>query len=117
MARILDVSTETRALRRAELLLARFREDCDPGISAVQTIGPLLTRIDRAVVNGSTPELVDIDGLASAGQLLDSPTLHARGVADALRHDLALELREIADRLRPVAMRVRPAREERVRRA
>lgn len=105
MARGIDVQTEARALRRAELLLVRVREDCGPALTALQAIEPLLTRIDRAVVGGGRPELVDIDRLASAGQMLDNVSLHSRGMTDALRHDLALELREIADRLRPEAVR------------
>jgi hypothetical protein len=98
---LVDVRMELRALRRAELLLARVREDCGPTLRTIQTIEPLLTRLDRVVEDGGRPEMVDIEGLASAGQMLESVKL-TRG-HDAIRRDLAAELREIADRLRPVA--------------
>lgn len=111
MAGAIDVRTESRALRRAELLLARVREDCGAGSSALATIEPLLTRIDRVVEDGGRPSLVDIDGLTSASRLLESATLHAQGIDEALQHNLARELGEIAERLRPVAEnRLRPQR-------
>ena len=113
MAGTLDVRIESRALRRAELLLARVREDCDAGSGALATIEPLLTRIDRVVEDGGRPALVDIEGLSSASRLLESPTLHAHGVDDALRHNLARELGEIAERLRPLAEKRRQGRPQR----
>lgn len=103
MAGAVDVRTESRALRRAELLLARVREDCGTGWSALATIEPLLTRIDSVVEEGGRPSLADIDGLASASRLLESVPLHAQSIDEALRHNLASELGEIAERLRPVA--------------
>lgn len=100
---MVDVRTELRALRRAELLLARVREDGGPTLHTIQTIEPLLNRLDHVVAHGDRPEMVDIDGLASAGQMLESVRLHTRG-HDAIRRNLAAELREIAERLRPVAV-------------
>ena len=111
MAGVIDVRTESRALRRAELLLARVREDCGAGSGALATIEPLLTRLDRLVEDGGRPALVDIDGLTSASRLIASATLHAQGIDEALQHNLARELGEIAERLRPVAEeRLRPQR-------
>jgi len=113
MAGTIDVRTESRALRRAELILARVQEDCGPGLGALATIEPLLTRIDRVVENGGRPALGDIDGLASASRLLETVQLHVHGVDEALQHNLARELGEIAERLRPVAepqVEIRPRR-------
>lgn len=103
MAGTIDVRTESRALRRAELILARVREDCGAGLGALATIEPLLTRLDRLVGDGKPPALGDVERLASASRLLETVPLQAHGVDDALRNNLARELGEIAERLRPVA--------------
>lgn len=113
MAGTIDVRTESRALRRAELLLARVREDCGAGSSALATIEPLLTRLDRVVEDGGRPTLVDIEGLTSASRLLETERLHTRGVDEALQSNLARELGEIAERLRPVAETTRDSRTQR----
>lgn len=111
MARVADVGTESRSVRRAELLLARVRQDCGLGFGSLQAIEPLLTRIDRAVVSGTLPAVSDIEGLANAGKLLESAeSLHGGRVTEVLRHDLAAELRDLADRLRIDSARQRQAR-------